>query len=126
MKQSDHISAFVRQINGFPLSLLNLSMNKRLLIVILSYGLGSSRTLVLHSSIAQRCQHGSAYHMYLLALSLSRPARQCLLGLLSPSGWLSSICRQIFHGLTVCEESGCLGLEFVRTWSGRLLVTDSS
>lgn len=42
MKQPDRINAFLHRIHMFPLSLLNLSLNKRLLIVILSYGLGVS------------------------------------------------------------------------------------
>ncbi len=40
MKQGHRTSAFLQQIHTFPLSLLNLPMNKRLLIVILSYALG--------------------------------------------------------------------------------------
>ncbi len=40
MKQSHRVSTFFWQIHTFPLSLLRLSTSKRLLIVILSYGLG--------------------------------------------------------------------------------------
>src|SRR5437764_11114856 len=39
MKQPDHVRTFLRKIHLFPLSLLSLSRGKRLLIVILSYGL---------------------------------------------------------------------------------------
>ena len=39
MKQPDHVRTFLWKIHLFPLSLLNLSRGKRLLIVILSYGL---------------------------------------------------------------------------------------
>src|SRR5437588_6546869 len=38
MKQSDHVRTFLWKIHLFPLSLLSLSRGKRLLIVILSYG----------------------------------------------------------------------------------------
>src|SRR5260221_9209454 len=40
MKQPDRVSAFPRQMHTLPLSWLNLSVGKRLLIVALSYGLG--------------------------------------------------------------------------------------
>lgn len=40
MKQADHARAILRQIHLFPLSWLSLSTSKRLLIVLLSYGLG--------------------------------------------------------------------------------------
>jgi signal transduction histidine kinase len=40
MKQGHRVSAFLWWIRTFPLSLLNLSMSKRLLIVLLSYGVG--------------------------------------------------------------------------------------
>src|SRR5437868_12374930 len=38
MKQPDHVRTFLRNIHLFPLALLSLSRGKRLLIVILSYG----------------------------------------------------------------------------------------
>src|SRR5579859_2612905 len=41
MKQSSHVSTFLRQIRMLPLSWLNLSRGKRVLIVTLSYWLGS-------------------------------------------------------------------------------------
>src|SRR5215472_3460258 len=40
MKQPAHVSGFLRQLHTFPLSWLSLSRGNRLLIVILSYGLG--------------------------------------------------------------------------------------
>jgi signal transduction histidine kinase len=40
MKQPDRARTFLRKIHTFPLFLLNLSISQRLLIVILSYGLG--------------------------------------------------------------------------------------
>ena len=40
MKRLDRVSSFLRQIHTFPLSWLSLSRGNRLLIVILSYGLG--------------------------------------------------------------------------------------
>jgi signal transduction histidine kinase len=39
MKHPDHVTTFLRKIHLFPLALLSLSRGKRLLIVILSYGL---------------------------------------------------------------------------------------